>query len=258
MMNARMSFLHFIETIASLRLTYFKEQIRQSPVLSAVSGLFVLLILLQAGLIVSQAFVPVPKEMEAQLAESIGKIKIGVITIIPLLLLLKQIFFPSFLIDRSNTGFFRLFPIPSEYIILMRLIEGGLAATEIVMMSGLFLVLTYETQDFALSSLYLMGWWLVIRAVVGLWYELYCLVSNYTWFLILLYIFIVFWIMSDFMDTKLPFPMPKLSSFWKGVDMAFFSQGWLGMFLLLAALPGMVVLCSWIFEFKMKKLGLVG
>lgn len=214
----KVRFTDYAETIVSLRWSYFKEQFRQSPILTVIAGLLILLALIQSLFLITGAFSPLPTEVEKEVEKYIDKIKIGAITSFPILYLFRQIFLTPFLIEKTNRGFFVLFPIPNVFLALTRWAEGGLAVSELLCSSGLFLILSFATKSIFDTVIQSFFWWLILRTTVTALYEAYCIISDYLWLVFPLYILLYVWFMIDVLIPQAVQSFPKMSDFWKWVD----------------------------------------
>jgi hypothetical protein len=237
------NFSSYAETISSLRWSYFKEQVRQSPILTMLSIALVLLAIMQSIFLITGAFSPLPTEVEVEVSKSIDKIKIGVVTALPIFYLFRQIFLTPFLIEKSNRGFFALFPIPNLFLVLTRWVEGGLAVTELLGTSFLFLIISFETKSIGATVCQSILWWAIIRATVATLYEAYCLVSDFIWLTIPLYILLYVWFMIDVLMPQVAESFPKMSDFWKWVDATAVQSASLGTFVL-----GFVIISAFMFS----------
>ncbi len=244
----------YAETIASLRWSYFKEQFRQSPILTALAGLFVFLAIIQSVSLITGAFSPLPTEIEVEVSKSIDKIKIGVVTALPIFYLLRQIFITPFLIEKTNHGFFALFPIPNLFLVLTRWIEGGLAVTELLGTSFLFLILSFATKSLVATTFQTLLWWMMMRATVATLYEAYCLISDYLWLVYPLCILLYAWFMIDVIMPHIGESIPKMSDFWKWVDANAVQSASFGMFALCIVLTLAFMLSVLLYSYRMKNI----
>jgi len=244
----------YAETIASLRWSYFKEQFRQSPILTVIAGLFILLAIIQSFFLITGAFSPLPSDVEKEVSKQIDKIKIGAITTFPILYLFRQIFLTPFLIEKTNRGFFALFPIPNMFLVLTRWIEGGLAVTELLCSSFLFLILSFATKSILDTVVQTFLWWLILRVTVATLYEAYCIVSDYVWLVFPLYILLYAWFMVDVLIPHVAESLPKMSTFWKWVDETAVQSVSFGTLILFGVLFLAFMLSVLLYSYRMKNI----
>jgi hypothetical protein len=250
----KLSFLQYTETIALIKLSYFKEQFRRSPVLTSIAGLFVALVLVQSFFVLLSAFSPLPKEMETMIKEHITQIKIGFITVLPIAGLFRQIFLTPLLIEKSNQGFFKLFPIPNFFLVITRWGEGGLSSTEVSSMSFLFLILSWESEELIAAVCQTLVWWFVIRSLVAMLYELYCIISDSLWLTIPMYILLYVWLMADVLVQNQNIDIPKMSAFWAWVDAEAVQTVSLKTLLLITVTSLTIGVGLWSYSYRMKNI----
>jgi hypothetical protein len=253
---ARMSLTNYADVIVSLRLTYFKEQLRQSPVLTGISLLFIAWSLLQIVSVFTAAFSPIPKEFEALVTQNIEKIKLVMITALPVVYLFRQILFAPFLIAQSNSGFFRLYPIPNIYISLTRWLEGWTSVAELLGNSFLFLVLSLQTGDVFRAGFYWLCWCIIFRTTIAVLYEFYCLFSDSVWLIAPLYILLLLWIMLDVVSPTAAAALPKMSAVWSSVDKALAEHAAVLVVVMVSVYVVAAQLVNvFLYGYRMKKLG---
>jgi hypothetical protein len=243
----------FVETAALLRWTYIKEQFRTSPVSSGLWALVIAVVVLQALGTLANAFTPLPAAFAQKVHDLALQYTHRVLGILPIMYVVRQVIFPPFLMQKSNMGFFRLFPIPNRYVALMRWSEGGLSISEITITSFLLLLFVWQTQDAGIAIAKWLMWIVLVRTLTQTLYEVYCLISDTAWVVFLLYLGVVFWLMVEFtnfhglavltplamqLDTLLlQFPLGLAA--WMGIVGVLFFAG------------------EMLFSFRMKKMGIV-
>jgi hypothetical protein len=168
--------------------------------------------------------------------------------------LFRQIFLTPFLIEKTNRGFFALFPIPNLFLVLTRWIEGGLAVTELLCSSFLFLILSFATKSILDTVVQTFLWWLILRVTVATLYEAYCIVSDYVWLVFPLYILLYAWFMVDVLIPHVAESLPKMSTFWKWVDETAVQSVSFGTLILFGVLFLAFMLSVLLYSYRMKNI----
>lgn len=263
MNSPSLTFRTFAQIAIELRITYWQEAFRTAPVSSALRALVFAVAVLQAiATVFGIVTVRLPENIVQELRNSLDSVRTALLILLPIAYLLQQVFSAPFFIRQSSSIFFCPYPISRLHLAFLRWIEGGLTMTQITGASLLLMVIVFTAPNVWLALWQWLMWCCILRTLVMLCHEVYCLIADRPVLLYALYLGITGYVMWSLIALLNGKKSPSqgsttlsLSSLLTWFDTTFIKQfGAVPMIGSVTVIGGLFFAAAWLYGFRMKNI----